>query len=253
MLRVSGVTKCFGNASVISDISFDIEQGEIVGLVGASGAGKSTLLKILGGVMQPDTGRVSRTDGGDIVAGLLFQEAALFDSMTVLDNVAFPLLEYGDRKRGDYKGGMLTTGMTRIRARELAYEALIEVGLSDACYKYPGHLSGGMRRRAGIARALVAHSALVLLDDPTGGLDPVAASVIMNLITSLHASYGFSVIMVSHDIRRLLPRVNRVIALEDGRVACDLPTQQLKESAPKSIFDFLSSRYDFDGANLRKC
>lgn len=250
MLRVSELTKRFGHTLVINGVSFDIKQGEMVGLVGPSGAGKSVLLKMLGGVMDPDLGSVSRTDGGDIIAGLLFQESALFDSMTVLDNVAFPLLEYGDRRHGDLKGGMLTARMTRLRARELAYEALVEVGLSDACYKYPGQLSGGMKRRAGIARALVARSALVLLDDPTGGLDPVAASVIMNLVASLHASYGFSVVMVSHDIRRLLPRVSRVIALEDGCVACDLPTEKLRDSAPESVYRFLSSRYDFNDSNV---
>ena len=228
---------------MLNGVGFTVRPGEIVGLGGPSGAGKSVLLKLLGSVMEPDHGSIS-LDGGGASVGFLFQEGALFDSLSVLENVAFPLISGGKSRRE--KKEKKTKELCRNDALETAYAILREVGLSAAYQKMPGQLSGGMRRRVALARALVEQPELVLLDDPTGGLDPVAASVIMNLITSLHDKYGPTVVMVSHDLRRLIPRVQRMMVLMDGRIVCDLPADELAEKASSKVLKFLSTRYDFD-------
>ena len=240
MLKLEGVRKSFGGNELISGVSFSLAPGEIVGLVGPSGSGKSVLLKLIGGVLQPDQGTIifngQTTD--QVSVGFLFQEGALFDSMSVIQNVAFPLL--AERSSGahpaptDYDNAM-----------EQAYEILGDVGLSDAYLKLPGQLSGGMRRRVALARALVARPQLVLLDDPTGGLDPVAASVIMSLICELHQRDKPTIIMVSHDIRRLLPSITRVLALFDGSIRTDEQPGCLQEKADPLVLRFLATRYDF--------
>ncbi len=250
MLHVESVSKSFGRHTVLQNLSFSMAQGEILGVVGPSGAGKSVLLKIIGSVMQPDHGRIYRdttsSSGEDLSSdvssggvGFLFQEGALFDSMSVIENVAFPLFStktaHGELSYDEV--------MTR------AHDILCEVGLRDAYKKFPGQLSGGMRRRVGIARALVSHPRLVLLDDPTGGLDPVAARVIMNLILSLHQNYKPTVVLVSHDIRRLLPSVSRVLGLFDGKLICDEASENLVSRADQKVIDFLATRYDFDNSS----
>jgi len=241
MLKVKNLYKSFADRIVINGVSFSLEDGDIVGLVGPSGVGKSVLLKLLAKVIEPDDGEVVRMSGPvgrrmeTYSVGFLFQESALFDSMTTLDNVSFPLLSSADNKNK----------ISVPEAQDRAYKILTEVGLARAYDKLPGELSGGMRRRAGIARALVNHPELVLLDDPTGGLDPVAASVIMDLIAKLHAMYNPTIILVSHDIRRLLPRVNRVFGLFNGKIACDCAPGKLVDDAPEAVVKFLATRYDF--------
>lgn len=244
MLKISNIEKSFAKNHVLKGVSFEISSGEIVGLVGPSGGGKSVLLKILGEVLTPDKGEVALSHGesddsevslSDVSVGFSFQEGALFDSQSVLDNVAFPLTVYKKH-----------LNLSKEEIYSKAFDVLDQVGLSAAASKFPGQLSGGMRRRVGIARALVSKPDVVLLDDPTGGLDPVAASVVMNLIRDLHSHYKPTVLLVSHDIRRLLPAVNRILGLFDGIVICDLPPEDLKEKAEKEVVDFLSTRYDFN-------
>lgn len=231
MIRLENVFKAFGENLVLRGVSFTIERGEFIGVVGPSGGGKSVLLKVLGRVLSPSSGTVEAT--GQQGVGFLFQEGALFDSMTVLENVAFPLLSQPD-----------PVGLSE--AYQRAYDILEQVGLAKAYEKVPGQLSGGMRRRVALARALVNRPELVLLDDPTGGLDPVAASVIIALIKELAKLYNLTVVFVSHDIRRLLPNVNRVLGLFDGRIACDLPPHELVAKAPEHVVKFLATRFDFD-------
>lgn len=226
-----------GYHRVLRDVSFDIAPGEMIGLVGPSGSGKSVLLKLLAGVLTPTAGAIEFSDerhGGTARVGLSFQEGGLFDSMTVWENVAFPLLQ---RKH---------EGVGREEAFAQAREVLTKVGLGKALEKVPGQLSGGMRRRVGIARALVDRPDLVLLDDPTGGLDPVAARVIIELVGALHASYNPAVVMVSHDLRRLLPFVGRVLALFGGVLVDDLPIERVPTEAKPAVLSFLKTRYDFD-------
>ncbi|MCC6932859.1 MAG: ATP-binding cassette domain-containing protein [Deltaproteobacteria bacterium] len=239
MLKVNGISKSFSDKTLLSDVSFVLPRGEIIGLVGPSGGGKSVLLKILGGVMKADQGSIKTDTPHNYRVGFLFQEGALFDSMSVLENVAFPLLDcdhYDD----------LHPKFSQQEAYEKAYQTLKKVGLARAYKKHAGQLSGGMRRRVGIARALVNEPELVLLDDPTGGLDPVAASVIIDLIKkTLYKLTQTTVVFVSHDIRRLLPNVHRVLGLFDGRIQCNCLPQELLTKAPQHVIDFLATRYDF--------
>lgn len=230
MIRCKDIWKSFDGHEVLRGLNVEFRRGELVGLIGPSNGGKSVFLKILGGVLDADHGKVLRTGAKE--TGFLFQEGALFDSMSVLENVAFPLKE--PRPTGPYRERM-----------ERAYAALSDVGLADHCSKLPGQLSGGMRRRAALARAVVGRPELVLLDDPTGGLDPVAASVIMNLISKLHAEHGSTVVVVSHDLRRLLPRVERLLCLFDGRLSADCAAGELREHADERILRFVRTRYDF--------
>ncbi|MFN8389305.1 MAG: ATP-binding cassette domain-containing protein [Bdellovibrionota bacterium] len=238
MIVVDHVAKDFGGNTVLRDVSFTLRSGELVGLVGPSGGGKSVLLKLLGNVMPPSAGRISNPgrEGSELSVGFLFQEGALFDSMSVIENVSFPLFA-DERSNG---------GLSHEELHRKSFEVLSEVGLAKAYLKMPGQLSGGMRRRVALARALVNRPELVLLDDPTGGLDPVAATVIIDLIRSLHAHYQPTIVIVSHDIRRLLPNVERVLALFDGAIACDLAPHDLVQKAPKHVLEFLATRFDFD-------
>lgn len=240
MIEISKLCKSFAAKQVIRDATFRLEPGEVAGLVGPSGGGKSVLLKLIGGIISADGGEVkydhSMGRAAGFTVGFSFQEGALFDSMSVLENVAFPLLSASGRQkeRVGYREAM-------VRASDI----LQEVGLGRDILKMPGQISGGMRRRVGIARALVGRPDLVLLDDPTGGLDPVAASVIMNLIKKLHSQYLPTIILVSHDIRRLLPNVGKVLALFQGTIAfCGSP-ESLEKSADPRIVRFLATRFDF--------
>ena len=241
MIKLENITKWFDKSCILRGVNLQLPQGQIVGLTGPSGSGKSVLLKIIAGVLQCDSGQVvfsEKQSANDI--GFLFQEGALFDSKTVLDNVCFPLLNDSEVVR---KVKRKTCSVEQ--AQQSAFEILSKVGLDKASLKYPGQLSGGMRRRVALARALVSKPQLVLLDDPTGGLDPVAASVIMKLIGDLHDEYKPTVLIVSHDIRRLLPVVERTLGLFDGVISCDERTKELQKNASKKVLRFLATRYDF--------
>lgn len=254
MITVTNLKKSLNSTPVLRDISFQLNDGEMVGLVGPSGGGKSVLLKVLGGILAPDSGSVECStknfeptsghdhEGEEVSVGFLFQEGALFDSMNVLDNVAFPLRVCHDASSSSkYRFPTLD----RKQAYERAYGILHEIGLAKAWKKFPGQLSGGMRRRVGLARALVGRARVVLLDDPTGGLDPVAASVIVNLVQRFHRDYHPTIIMVSHDIRRLLPNVERVIALFQGEIVFYDRPEELLTKAGQEVLEFLTKRFDF--------
>ncbi len=230
MIRCKEIWKSFDGRPVLRGVNVSFGRGELIGLIGPSGGGKSVLLKILGGVLEADYGEVDREGASEI--GFLFQEGALFDSMNVLDNVAFPLRE-------------AHPDLNYQQRMERAYQALVGVGLGKDYKKLPGQLSGGMRRRVALARAVVARPALVLLDDPTGGLDPVAASVIMKLIRDLHRDFGSTIIIVSHDLRRLLPVVPRVLGLFGGRITVDCEPEKLPQEAESGVIKFVETRYDF--------
>ncbi len=244
MVSVKNLTKSFGKKEVLRGVTFAIKPGELVGLVGPSGGGNSVLLKAIANILPPSSGTVEVADKDanqrQLQIGFSFQEGALFDSLSVIENVAFPLRENLRRNNEPETSEIY----------DRAYETLCEVGLGEAIHKYPGQLSGGMRRRVGIARALVAHPSVVLLDDPTGGLDPVAASVIMNLISRLHAQYRPTVVLVSHDIRRLLPAIERVLALFAGKITFDGLPSELLSSSPQEVVSFLRTRFDFDAPGL---
>ena len=238
MLRVNDLYRSFGDRPVLQGVSFALKPESINGLIGPSGGGKSVLLKIIAHTCKCEYGSVIFDKGCSLAdVGLMFQEGALFDSMSVYDNVAFPLV-----------GGKVPTNSLpeEIRTEVCAKvaEILSRVGLLKAAYKMPGQLSGGMRRRVSLARALVGRPRILLLDDPTSGLDPVSSSVIMDLIVELHREYQPTTVLVSHDLRRLLPAVERVLALFDGTIAFDGSVADLAQSAPAFVRSFVSCRYE---------
>ena len=238
MLRVNDIYRSFGDRPVLKGISFALKPGSINGLIGPSGGGKSVLLKIIAHTCKCEYGSVVFDKGLSVAdVGLMFQEGALFDSMSVYDNIAFPLV-----------GGKVPTNSLPKEIRESVCdkisEILARVGLSRAAYKMPGQVSGGMRRRVSLARALVGRPKILLLDDPTSGLDPVASSVIMNLIVELHKEYQPTTVMVSHDLRRLLPSVDRILGVFDGSIAFDGSLADLAGSAPAFVRSFVSCRFE---------
>ena len=254
MLKVIEVRRSFGDKEVLRGSSFELKPACIAGLIGPSGGGKSVLLKIIAGVGRRDGGTVlfngrelGRAAGEEndwiscetraCSVSLMFQEGALFDSLTVLDNVAFPLVQ----------GAVPTVILPRAKREEVHAKVetvLARVGLTRAALKFPAQLSGGMRRRVSLARALVSRPELVLLDDPTSGLDPVASSVIMDLISELHREYLPTTIMVSHDLRRLLPVVDTILCLFDGRIVFSGTLHELRECDNPSIHHFVKCRFD---------
>lgn len=242
-LRIEDIHKSFGKNHVLKGVTFNIPNGSICGMIGPSGSGKSILLKIIGGVVRANQGNVHLP--ADAVAeedhsrtiSLMFQEGALFDSMTVFDNVAFPLVH----------GSAPCANLPLAERQEVAekvFAVLARVGLSKASFKMPAQLSGGMRRRVSLARALVAKPRIVLLDDPTSGLDPVASSVIMNLIAEMHKDYKPTMLLVSHDLRRLFPLVESIYALFDGRICFCGSLEDLKACEHSLLRTFAACRYD---------
>ncbi|WKZ56940.1 MAG: ATP-binding cassette domain-containing protein [Bdellovibrionota bacterium] len=238
LIRLRGVHKSFGLNHVLRGVDMDCRPQELSGLIGPSGGGKSVLLKLMAGVSHPDSGMIERhLDLSDM--SLMFQEGALFDSLSLFDNVAFPLLH------GDVPVARLSDDQ-RHEVQPLVSSILDRVGLRAAAWKMPAQLSGGMRRRAALARALVAKPRVCLLDDPTAGLDPVASSVIMNLIVELWNETKPTLIVVSHDLRRLLPAVHTVRCLFHGQLAYQGSPRDLQTLPSGEIRRFISCRFDLD-------
>ena len=236
MIILEHLSKSFGRKQILNDVNVGIRAGSIVGLIGPSGGGKSTILKILAGVIQPDSGGFQIDICNKDEIGLMFQEGALFDSLTVYDNIAFPLVH----------GEVPTTCLPDKQFRWVhakVQEILARVGLSSASNKYPGQLSGGMRRRISLARALVPRPRLLLLDDPTAGLDPIASNIIMQLIADVHKEYRPTIVVVSHDLRRLFPHVEEVCALFDGKISFQGTVTEMQHCCSADISRFVQARY----------
>ncbi len=211
MIRVEDLYKSFNGLEVLRGVSLEIERGEILALIGMSGYGKSVLLKHIAGLMKPDRGRVL-VDGEDMCClkgrelerlrsrfGFLFQGGALFDSLTIFENVAFPLKE--------------KTTLSDREIREKVLSKLEQVGLSGSEHKYPAEISGGMVKRAALARALARDPEIMLFDEPTTGLDPIIAHAILTLIDSCHKGLQFTGIIVTHQIPRIFGIVQKVAML----------------------------------------
>jgi phospholipid/cholesterol/gamma-HCH transport system ATP-binding protein len=215
MIKVEGLWKSFGGTEVLRGLDLEIRDSETMVIIGRSGGGKSVLLKHLCGLLKPDKGQVL-VDGVDIVPldeqeitpirkefGFLFQSAALFDSMTLYDNVAFPLRE---------------ERLPEAEIRKRVDEALTIVDLLNAEDKKPAELSGGMRKRAGLARAVVADPKYVLYDEPTTGLDPIRADNINQLILRLHDQLHVTGVAVTHDMVSAYKIADRIAMLHEGKI-----------------------------------
>lgn len=219
IIEVKDVSVQLGGAWVHKNLNLSIDRGEIIAIVGGSGSGKTTLLREMLMLQRPNTGSI-RVFNHELTTaspttllevqqrwGVLFQQNALFSSLTVQENTAFPLHEH--------------TGLDDKTINELAMLKVLLAGLPvDAAIKYPAELSGGMQKRAGIARAIVLDPELLFLDEPTSGLDPDSAGAFDELILNLQKTMGLTIVMVTHDLDSLWHVTNRVAFLGEGKVLC---------------------------------
>jgi phospholipid/cholesterol/gamma-HCH transport system ATP-binding protein len=240
MIEVRQLRKRFGRQQVLAGVDLSVPAGMITTIVGPSGCGKTVLLKHLNLLLRPDSGTVV-IDGVEVTRlggraldrvrekfGMLFQAGALFDSMTVFDNVAFPLVE------------KTRLGPEEIRRRVL--ETLGAVGLDSMDNKYPSEMSGGMQKRAALARALVHRPKILMLDEPTTGLDPTRVGAIHRLVRHTQQQFGLTVVMVSHDVPQVFEISDRVAFMHLGRMTLYGSPQELAAANDEVFNRFLAGR-----------
>jgi phospholipid/cholesterol/gamma-HCH transport system ATP-binding protein len=238
-IRIEDLHKSFGRREILRGFSLDVPRRDLVAVVGGSGSGKSVLLRHLAGLLRPDRGRillegidVARADRAGLAElhrkiGFLFQEGGLLNSLSLYDNIALPLRERGE------------LGEDEIRSRVL--DRLGRVGISEAASKAPSELSGGMRKRAGLARALVEDRSFLFLDEPTSALDPMTAASIRDLIGEVHRQGGATTIAVTHDLALAKSVADRVVFLRDGRVRREGTYAELAGSDDPVVRDFFEA------------
>lgn len=240
-VRFEGVTKSFGDHRVLDDISFEIPKGTGFCLLGRSGTGKSVTLKHIIGLLRPDSGRVWVGDmdvaelGSRALSrlrqgmGFLFQHAALFDSLTVGENVAFPLRRH--RRH-----------LSNAQVRTIASDKLAQVGLAADYDKMPADLSGGMRKRAGLARAMALDPSLLLVDEPSAGLDPITSGEIDQLLADLKRHEGTTLVVVTHNIPSARAIGDELALLAEGRIVARGAPAVLDRSPDPLVRAFMSSQ-----------
>jgi len=226
MLVVRDLTKTIGAQEILRGVDLNVAHGETLAIIGRSGGGKSVLLKHLVGLMQPDTGEIWIE--GQNITGLNFQGAALFDSMTVAENIAFPLREAGERE-------------PKI-LREKVREMLDVVELEGQEEKMPVSLSGGMKKRVGLARSIIRRPKCVLYDEPTSGLDPVVSDSINRLIRRLQERFGMTSIVVTHDMKSAFDVADHIAYLHEGRIYFFGTPIQFQQTSDPILQDFLLGR-----------
>ncbi len=239
-IEVRGLHKTLGSQQVLRGVDLSVNPGETMVIIGRSGGGKSVLLKHLIGLMRPTSGEIL-IEGQNIAGlgerqlgairkkvGILFQNGALFDSMNVGRNVAFPLLESGARNAGVI--------------RKKVSEALGVVDLDGQQEKMPVNLSGGMRKRVALARAIISEPSCILYDEPTAGLDPIVSDSINRLIRRLQRRLGVTSIVVTHDMNSVFHIADRVAYLLDGRIYFLGSVEDLRQSADPRVRDFVEGR-----------
>ncbi|HAL71274.1 MAG TPA: ABC transporter ATP-binding protein [Verrucomicrobiales bacterium] len=237
LLQVQGVHKRFGDNVVLAGADLDVPHGSLVTVMGRSGAGKSVFLKCLADVIRPDEGRIL-FDGKELAAGVaradfrrrcsfLFQSNALFDSLTALENVALPLEQ--------------TLDISEKEIRERSREALRQLELEAHQDRYPSQLSGGMQKRLALARAIVTRPELVLFDEPTAGLDPLRRNAVFAMIAKYQRQFGFTALVVTHDLTEALIASDRVALLDKGRMCFEGTPAEFSASTVAMVEDFRDS------------
>lgn len=239
VIEVKGLQNCFGKHWVHKDVNLTVNQGEILAIVGGSGSGKTTLVRSILRLMRPTAGEI-RVFGVDMMQastqqliavrqriGMMFQHGALFSGLTVLENIMLPLQEY-----------------TQLAKPVIARVAMLKLGLvglpAEAADRYPSELSGGMIKRAAIARALALDPELVFLDEPTAGLDPDSANGIDELVLELKKTIGLTIVMVTHDLDTLWRVTDRIAFIGEGKVLQLAPIAELAQSAIPEIHDYFT-------------
>ena len=238
MIEIIDLHKSFGKQKVLDGLNLKIEDNETTVIIGRSGGGKSVLLKHIIGLLKPDSGQVL-VNGVDITRlndrelnearrkfGMLFQEGALFDSMTVGDNVAFPLREH--------------TQMKEAEIGDLVAESLRDVGLSGVEGKMPSELSGGMRKRVALARAIALHPEIMLYDEPTTGLDPVLSEAINQLIIETQRHFKLASVVISHDLTSIFKIAHKIALLFEGKIIEYGTPEEIRKSDNPVLVQFLS-------------
>lgn len=242
-IRVQNISKTFGDTPVLRDVSATFLRGQIAVVIGGSGTGKTTLLKIIGGLDKPTSGAVFINELNIVPLrevelnevrkriGMVFQYSALLDWMTVFDNVAFPLREH--------------TRSTAAEVRDRVESKLSQLGLAEAAQKLPAELSGGMRKRAALARALILDPEILMYDEPTSGLDPMMARLVDRLIVETRERFGVTSIVISHDMAAAVRIADRIHLLERGTiVAAGAPSELMRGGSPQAREFFESSGID---------
>jgi phospholipid/cholesterol/gamma-HCH transport system ATP-binding protein len=238
MIKVIGLEKAFDGLEVLKGLNLTISEKEVIAVIGRSGEGKSVLLKHLLGLIRPDRGNIL-IEGEDITKagskeldkirekfGVVFQGSALFDSLTVYGNVAFPVSE--------------KTKLSRKEVREKVVRALEIVGLKGMGKKYPAEISGGMKKRVALARALITEPSIVLFDEPTTGLDPIILNSIHRLIKRTHKEYGFTGLIISHEIPEIFEVADRVAMLHNGVIVETGTPEEIKNSSNPAVRQFIT-------------
>jgi phospholipid/cholesterol/gamma-HCH transport system ATP-binding protein len=239
-IRLDKISKSFGAKKVLQDVSLSVAPGTAYALLGRSGTGKSVTLKLICGLIKADAGAV-HVDGKDITRmesndladtrkqmGFLFQSAALFDSISVGENVAFPLRRH--------------TKKTNAEIREHAQKILEKVGLGKEYDNMPGDLSGGMRKRAGLARALAIEPSILLIDEPSAGLDPITAKEIDELLIDIKTNQHATLVVVTHNIPSARRIADRLAFLNDGRLLAEGTAEELEQSEHEMVREFMNSQ-----------
>lgn len=240
VIRLSGVDKRFGAKTVLDGLDLDIGKGESVVVIGGSGVGKSVMLKCILGILTPEAGNIEIA-GSNVVGltgqgresindriGMLFQGAALFDSLPVWENVAF---------------GLLSHQVDREQARDTAVSKLAQVGLGpDIADRWPAELSGGMRKRVGLARAIAADPEIIFFDEPTTGLDPIMAGIINDLIVRCVREVGATALSITHDMVSARKIADRIAMIYQGKIIWAGSTEEIDSSGNEYVDQFINGR-----------
>lgn len=240
-ITLENISKSFGRQKVLDELNLSLESKKITVIIGQSGGGKSVLLKHIIGLVKPDSGRIliddidiSRLNEEELNEmrknfGMLFQEAALFDSMTVGENVAFPLNEH--------------RRLPKIEVQRIVTEKLLQVGLTGVTEKMPSELSGGMRKRVGLARALALDPKIILFDEPTTGLDPIMCDAIDQLILETQKKTGATCVVISHDIESTFKIAHRIAMLYNGKIIEYGSPDDIRSSDNPVLRQFVECRF----------
>jgi len=238
-IRFDDVSKSFGGKHVLQNVSFDVPQGEVCCILGRSGTGKSVTLKLLLGLLKPDSGKIfmndleiEALDSAHLVKarksmGFLFQYSALFDSMSVGENVAFPLRRH--------------TSMSEMEIQDAVRERLASVGLENDLDQMPLELSGGMRKRAGLARALALAPSILLVDEPSSGLDPITAREIDTLLLGLKSAGNTTIVVVTHNMTSARRIGDQLIVLSEGHIVAQGSVTEMDQSNLEVVRQFMSA------------
>jgi phospholipid/cholesterol/gamma-HCH transport system ATP-binding protein len=244
MIKIKNLVRTFNKQKVLNGLSLEVPKGKITVIIGKSGAGKSVLLKHLAGLIKPDAGSIL-VDGFDVTKaggkalqeykgklGVLFQTGALFDSFTIFENVAFPLRE--------------KTRLPEAEIRRRVRERLAQVNLPpEAENKYPDELSGGMKKRVALARALIQEPEILLFDEPVTGLDPPMTNTVFHLITTTQQASGYTGVVVSHDIPKVFQIADFVAMLHEGRIIASGTPQEMQRFPDPVVQSFIHGEIDF--------